>query len=158
MLDDGATILAFPGVFCNPTVVPPRVIWKMALPAMADACREIRGPVVMHHGGVRLAPFLEDYAELPNVAGFVVDARDSLSEAREKLGGMPLLLGNLDGPTLNEQTPDQLQAPCEGILADRAQDPHFILSTSGADVPWTTPPELIQVVCHTVQQSRKESI
>ncbi|MBF0551966.1 MAG: uroporphyrinogen decarboxylase family protein, partial [Deltaproteobacteria bacterium] len=155
LLDDGAAFLVFPAMFCNPTVMSPRVVQHLAMPAMTEAFREIRGPIVMHHGGNRLAPFIKDYTALPNVIGFVVDSRDSLAEAREGIGDTPVLLGNLDGPTFHQQSPEQLQVQCAGILADRAEDPHFILATSSADVSWDTPPELIQVVCQTVQDTGK---
>ncbi|MBF0552554.1 MAG: uroporphyrinogen decarboxylase family protein, partial [Deltaproteobacteria bacterium] len=158
LLADGAAFLALPDVFSNPTVMPRRVVRDLAMPALAASFGEIRGPIVIHHGGSRLAPFIRDYTGLPNVVGFVVDARDSLAEARQGLGVAPVLLGNIDGPTLHQASPEQLQARCARILADRAQDPHFILATSAADVAWDTSPELIQVVSRMVQESGKEGL
>ncbi|MBF0525320.1 MAG: uroporphyrinogen decarboxylase family protein [Deltaproteobacteria bacterium] len=158
LLGDGAAFLALPDVFSNPTVMPRRVVRDLAMPALAASFGEIRGPIVIHHGGSRLAPFIRDYTALPNVVGFVVDARDSLAEAREGLGAAPVLLGNIDGPTLHQQSPEELQVRCARILADRVQDPHFILATSAADVAWDTPPDMIQVVCRTVQENGKRGL
>jgi uroporphyrinogen decarboxylase len=154
LLQDGATFLAFPAVFCNPAIVPWRVIDQIALPVLRGALSEVQGPLVMHHGGMRLAPYLSRYLNLPNVAAFVIDGHDALAEARATLGAAPLLLGNLDGPTLDRHTPQALQARCRQILTDRVADPRFIFATSGPDVGWTTPPELIQTVCQTVQEFR----
>ncbi len=155
LLQEGATFLAFPAVFCNPQILPLRIIRQIALPVMEAAFREIRGPLVMHHGGMRLGPYLAHFTALPQVAAFVIDRHDPLAEARTVLGPAPLLLGNLDGPTLDQETPETVHARCRQILADRAADPRFILATSGPDVPYATPPELIQTVAQTVQAFRE---
>lgn len=39
-----------------------------------------------------------------------------------------------------------VESECRAVLADRRRDAHFILFTSGADVPLNTPPENINAM------------
>jgi uroporphyrinogen decarboxylase len=88
---------------------------------------------------------------LPNVVGFIPDPRDSLAEAREIVGPDPVLIGNIDGPTLDKKTAGEVTAACEALLHDRRRDPRFILCTTGPDVPWNTPPENIRALLRSVR-------
>ena len=100
-------------------------------------------------------PHLASYLGLPNVAGWVVDARDSLAEARQALGPGPVLLGNLEGPALEAKTPEAIFAECGRMLANRAGDPHFILATSQADLPFHTPPANLTAIRDAVRGFRR---
>ena len=150
MLADGATLIAATANFANPALVPPRVTLGIARPVMEAAFGAIQGPIILHHGGARLVPHLEGYLGLPNVAAYFVDAQDSLAEARQKLGKTPVLIGNLHAPSLDLETPESAHRQCQAILAERAGDPGFILGTSAADVPLTTPPEVLQAIVDAV--------
>ena len=146
MLKDGATIIGLSANFNSPTVVTEPVIQSLTRPSLEASFRNIQGPLVVHHGGCRLAPHLGSYLGLPNVVGWVVDARDSLAEARDALGPDSVLLGNLEGPALATKPPEFILAECQRILADRAGDPHFILATSQADIPYNTPLDHIAAI------------
>lgn len=146
LLSDGATMLVFPSLFCNPAIVTRKIVEEVAVPVYNQAFNEVKGPLVMHHGGARLVPFLEYYASLPNVVAFVVDARDSFPEAREKLGPTKVLLGNIDGPNLHRQAPGTIGDECAKLLADRSDDKHFILATSNGDVAYETPSDNIRAM------------
>jgi uroporphyrinogen decarboxylase len=136
MLGDGATLIATTANFANPTLVPPRVIQGLARPALTAAFGAIKGPVILHHGGPPLAPHLQHYLGLPRVAAYFIDSRDTFAEARQHLGESPVLIGNLDGPSLSRETPESIRGQCEAILADRAGDGRFLLGSSGAESPW----------------------
>lgn len=153
LLDDGATILAFPNI-CNSEIVTPKIAREVAVPVYHEAFNEVKGPIVMHNVGARALSFLEYYVSLPNVIGFVLDSRDTFSEAREKVGSNKVLLGNIDGPTLDKQDAEKVRDECERILADRSGDMHFILSTCGPDVAYDTPPENI----HAMLQAAKNHV
>ena len=151
LLSDGAAILAFPGVFCTPAVIPLRLVQGVILPVLRTALQQLRGPLVWHHGGNPLARHLEVVQGLPNVIGYALDSQDSLAQARATLGEGPVLLGNLDGPSLDHRAPEDLYQQCRSILADRAGDPHFILASSAADIPLGTPLETLRAVTEAVQ-------
>jgi uroporphyrinogen decarboxylase len=156
LLDAGAAFIAFPMMFTNPALLYKKLIDEVVLPAVESAFSEIKGPVIFHHGGNRLVPGVEDYLKLSNVAGFVIDHRDSLAEAREILGPDRLLLGNLNGISLSAGTTEVAVAKVNSILEDRKEDPRFIFATTASDVVWDTPPERIQAIADTIR-SREES-
>ena len=146
LLDDGASFIALPIMFSNPQVLFPRMITEVILPALARSFSQVKGPIVFHHGGNPMLPLLGEYLGLPNVAGYAVDHRDSLRDARHLLGSDRLLLGNLSGPTLSRMPIDLVLGTVDRILEDRRGDRRFIFASSGADIPISTPPELLRAI------------
>jgi uroporphyrinogen decarboxylase len=110
----------------------------------------VRGPIVFHHGGNPMVPFLTTISTLPGVVGYAVDHRDSLAEARTILGPERVLLGNLNGPPLAKLAPHKVLEKVDNILEDRRDDPRFIFLNAGADIPLSTPPELLQAVSRRI--------
>ena len=155
LLADGASFIGLTTVFSNPKILLPKMIDVVILPALVRAFNEIKGPIVFHHGGNPMLPYLEDYLSLPNVVAYAVDHRDSLSKARSILGPNRLLLGNLNGLTLPKIPVYKVLENVDRILMDRKDDPCFIFSTSAADVPYDTPPEIIQAISDQIRASSR---
>ncbi len=151
LLADGATFIGLPTMFSNPQILYPKLIDGVILPALARALSEVKGPIVFHHGGNPMVPFLQDYLTLPNVAAYAIDHRDSLAQARKILGPDRLLLGNLYGPTLNRRPLHKVLQNVDRILEDRQDDPCFIFLTAGADVPYDTPAELLKAISEKIR-------
>lgn len=143
MFEDGMDFLALPMMFTNPRLVFEQTIDEVIVPALAEMFGKLKGPVVFHHGGNPLAAHLRHYRDLPNVAGYVLDARDDFAVARRSVGEKVLLLGNLDGPSLGKIGTSQALARARQILEERDSDRHFVFATSSADVAWDTPLETI---------------
>lgn len=148
---DGADFIGLATMATSPRVLFPKLIDTVILPALERSFQELIGPVVFHHGGNPMAGLLKSYLDLPNVAGFLVDHRDSLAEARALLGPERLLLGNLNGPTLSKTPMARVLQTVDTILKDRADDPFFIFSTSAADVPLDTPAELLRIISEKIR-------
>jgi len=152
----GAHIIVLPLMFCNPGIITEKIIQKKIIPLLMDVFKEIQGPIVCHHGGARLSPFIEYFSSLPNIAAFLLDSRDNFSEARSKIGDQQVLMGNIDGPGLAKLTTNEITHKCTEILRDRQNDPHFILGTSNADIMLSTPPENIHAIFQSVKEFQKE--
>jgi uroporphyrinogen decarboxylase len=150
MLKDGATALALTANMANRFMVPGPVVEALGRAALAQALPAIPGPIILHHGGCPLLPYLSDFTGHPNVVGYVLDAGEDLGAARAVLGAGPLLLGNLGGPALAGLRPEEVQVLCNRALAQRGGDQQFILATCGADIPLDTPPECIAVLTDAV--------
>lgn len=146
LLADGADFIALPIMFTHPSLLYRKLIDELILPTLHRSFQEVKGPIVFHHGGNPIVPLLNDYLNLPNVAAFAVDHRDSLSEARSIIGPNRLLLGNLNGPNLSRLPIDNILDKVNDILTDRNNDPCFVFSTSAADVPWATQPATIKAI------------
>lgn len=143
MLDDGATALALTANLANPFMVPPEGVGALGRASLEQALGQLPGPVILHHGGCPLLAHLASFQGLPNTVAYVLDAGEDLAAARAKLGAGPLLLGNLSGPALADQSPGEVAALCGRALAQADGDHQFILATSGADIPLETPPECV---------------
>ncbi len=139
----GATFIVLPCPFVNPRIVTRAMAEQLISTVLSPAFAQVNGPLVIHSGGAPLAPFINLFAGLPNVIGFVLNHGDSVAEARQKIGPEPLLIGNIEGPELVDQTPAQIEADCMALLQNAQDDPRFILGTSGADVRFDTPVEHI---------------
>lgn len=152
LLSDGADLLMFPCNFSNPEIVTEKILKEIAIPLYQEAFSEIQGPLIIHHGGARIAPFLAHYNALPNVVAFTIDPRETFSDARQKVGPNRLLIGNIDGPNLYRKAPETIREECENLLADRCDDRYFIMATSNTDVAYDTPAANI----HAMIQAAKD--
>lgn len=155
LLEDGAAFICLPTMFANPQILYPQLIDTLILPALNEAFKEVNGTIIFHHGGNPLVPYLDKYLSLSNVAGFAVDHRDSLDKARELIGSGRLLLGNICGPTLSRIPMKKVLERVDFILDNRKDDSRFIFSTSAADIPWNTPPELIKEIAQKICAYRR---
>ena len=151
LLAEGAALVIVPVAFANPTIVTREMAAQIAVPVLREAYSQVDGPLVLHSAGAPLSPFLDLLAGLPNVVGFVLNHGDSFAEARARVGSQPMLLGNIDGPTLHAREPDEIAAECRKVLLDRRDDPRFILGTSAADIGFDTPVENIRAVRRAAQ-------
>ncbi len=142
----GATFLASPVMMVNPVFVDSAQAEKLVKPLLHEAFARLGGPIVFHHCGNAIAAILHLYKDLPNLAGFVLDERDSFIQAREILGPDMLLLGNLNGPQFGRRKPEDLERRAKALLADRQADPKFIFATSAADIPYDTDPSVLVAI------------
>ena len=101
----------------------------------------------------RILDHLQLCSGLSNVAGFLLDPRDSLSEAREILGPQRLMLGNVNGPGLARMQPDKAYASVSTLLADRASDRNFVFASSHADILYDTGPDTLLAVRKAVMDA-----
>jgi len=147
----GANFLVSPVMMSNPAIIHPELADRTILPILKDAFARSPGPIVFHHGGNRLSRSLDRLKGLPNIAGYVIDERDTLTVSRRTLGAAPLLLGNLSGPHFSRRSPAEISERTTRVLRDREQDPNFILASSNADIPYDTDPDCIVAVRKAVE-------
>lgn len=147
----GASFLVSPVMMTSPALIAPALAERTIIPLIRTAFSRLKGPIVFHHGGNRLAPYIGMVRDLPNVAGFALDERDSFAEAREVVGPETLLLGNLSGPHLSRRTVESIAAKTRALLLERKDDRKFIFATSNADIPWETDPEVLVALRRTVE-------
>lgn len=152
MLDLGASCIFTPASFSNPTIITKKIAKDILVPELHKAYSKVKGPIVFHHGGARLIPFLEILHDLPNVVGFVLDPRDSFGEARSIIGNELAIMGNLNGPMLLKAKPNVIEQWVLQLLDNRKDDPKYIMTTSNADIPYDTPIENIQIILKTIKK------
>jgi len=152
MLEAGAACIVTPIMCCNPHILNPELARTTVLPALREAFATAPGPVVFHHGGNPLSPYLALFTDLPNVLGFVLDDRDSFVQARQVLGPGHLLMGGLSGPHMSARKPEDIRLRVKQALDDRREDARFILASSHADVPLDTPLENLLAVRDAVRE------
>jgi uroporphyrinogen decarboxylase len=143
LLAAGADFVGTPVAFGNTTLVTRSQAEQVILPVLRRAFADVKGPIVFHHAGGSLGAYLSLYADLPNVAGYLMDETDSLADARRDVGPGKLLLGGLNATGLAGAQPRAVLDRATRILEERAADPLFFLATSGADVPWQTEPAVL---------------
>lgn len=149
---DGADMLILPSALLNPTIVTREIVERTVLPVLKRAFSMVQVPIVIHHTGARFCSFLDLYADLPNVAGVVLDHRDDFITARGKVGDKMVLIGGIDGPSLRRSSPKAITDHCKSILEKLRTDRRYILATSAADVAYDTPKECI----HAVKRATEE--
>ena len=93
LLAEGADCLVMPATFFSSKVITRQIAESLTVPVLHKAFAEVKGPIVLHHGGSPIVPFMDICSSLPNVIGYVVDNTDDMSEAREKIGDGPTIMG-----------------------------------------------------------------
>lgn len=151
-LQEGADFVVVPVIFSNPDFLTQDLIQKETLQYYKTAFSQINGPIVLHHGGAKMNNFISYFADLPNVAAFVIDYKDGFPEARKEIGERPVLIGNLDGPNLWRFDPDQMKKVCLHKKEQMTGAGKIILGTSNADVAYDTPLETLQALYTFVEE------
>lgn len=141
LLAAGSAFVVLPAMFANPSIVTREIIAATAIPVLRESFAQVNGPMVIQSGGVRIGPFLDLFADLPNVTAAVVNDGEDLAEARRAAGPELTLIGNLEGPALIHRTPEEIQADCLRVLRECQADPYFILGSTGVDIAIDTPVE-----------------
>jgi uroporphyrinogen decarboxylase len=139
LLAEGADFLAMPMAFTTPRILTRHLVENQIVPLLREVFVEIKGPLYLHHTGTTYNKFIDLLADLPNVQGFITDERDDLQESREKIGPHKVLFSGLNGPEIDNHTPQEIFGKVTAVLQDRADDPYFIFTLSGPDVPFNTP-------------------
>jgi len=147
----GASFLVSPVMMTSPAFMNPALAEQTIIPLIRTAFSRLKGPIVFHHGGNRLSPYIGMVRDLPNVAGFALDERDSFAEARAVVGPDVLLLGNLSGPHFSRRTVESITEKTRAILIERKDDRKFIFATANADIPWDTDPEVLVALRRTIE-------
>ncbi len=148
----GAAFLVMPIMMISPSFVDQALADRILKPLLREAFERTPIPVVFHHGGNRITPNLKIYKDLPNLAGFALDEKDSFREARDILGPGPVLMGNMSGPHVSRRPPADVEGRIRALLADRNTDRRYILASSGADIPYDTDPEILSSIRRILEE------
>lgn len=152
LVDEGADLIIMPSPFTIPTVVTREIAASYAKPILEKVFSQLDIPLFLHHvGSKHSTKFIDIFADLPHLAGFVVDHRDSLALAREKAGPTNLLLSGLDGPNFDRYSRDEAEKKTLEILSDRSDDPGFIFTLTGPDVSYNASLENLRAVKRVVE-------
>lgn len=149
--ESGASFIVMPSLFTNPSVITKSIALHFQ-DILQVGFSQTKGALFLHEGGARLIPFLEIFKSLPHVVGMLINRDDDLTVARDLLGGNLVLAGNFEGPDLPEMSTEEISLKVKNIINNRADDPHFILASSGADIPYDTPIEKIRMIKKTLEK------
>ena len=151
LLSAGATCIVAPASFSNPTIITYQIAKNVLVPQMRIQFAKINGPIVFHHGGARLLPFLDLLQNMPNVIGYVLDPRDNFTDVRTIIGKDPLVMGNFNGPLLLKSNAKTVETICTTLLESMKHDDKFVLATSNADIPFDTPLDNLKTISKTIK-------
>lgn len=146
LLSAGAACIVTLANFSNPTIITRKIAEETMIPVLKENYAQINGPIIFHHGGPDIIPFLDLYPKLPNLAGVVISPKDSFEETRKIAGNDLTIFGNINGPLLWKATPKIIEKWTNNIIENRKDDSRFIFASSNSDVPYDTPLENIKVI------------
>ncbi len=146
LLAAGADGLIFVESMSSAEIMPRLMFETKLLPSIAKTISDFQGPIMFHHGGGSLNHVIDLVPGLPNVVGALVGSKDSLADARKRVGPDFLLAGNLDNLGFAAAGSSELYAQSLSCLDKGARRGHFMLANSGADIPLATAPETIRAM------------
>lgn len=150
----GASCIVTFANFSNPTIITRKIAVETMIPVLQKYYSRLKGPVIFHHGGPDILPFLDLYLKLPNLVGLVISPKDSFEDARKIAGQEIALLGNINGPLLLKANLETVNRWTENLLKSRKSDHRFILASSNADVPLETPLINLKAISRLVKHFR----
>ncbi|HPN83651.1 MAG TPA: uroporphyrinogen decarboxylase family protein [Spirochaetota bacterium] len=142
---DGAGMIVMPCGFASPSMVTREIVTRFSRPWLETSLRDLPIPVIFHHGGAPCNQHLDLLSGLPGVPAILIDERDDPLCARS-MTGTTVILGGPQGPAFHQRPAESIRRICSGILEKMRTDRHFILATSGPDIPWDTPPDRIDAL------------
>lgn len=151
LLRAGASALAMTGAFASPSIVPTDIVLHLMRPALEQSLENLGGAVLFIHGGATQISRLSELASLPSVEAFGLEETDSFVEARRALGDSPVLSWGPNGSRLPSLNADAIRKHCLHKLESVKDDRRIMLSNSGVDIPWNTPPENIHALREAVE-------
>jgi uroporphyrinogen decarboxylase len=113
------------------------------LPHVQKVFAQVKAPLIFHHAGGRIGHILDLIVTLPHLVGIAVGSRDDLTVARELIGDELLLLGNLDGLQFAHASADSIHAQAIHCFEKGNHRGRFALMNAGADIPLSTPVEVL---------------
>lgn len=149
---DGARVLAMPMGFFTRDVTTRNLVTDFALPAMREALSRVDLPLVFHHTGSTFFEYLDLLDSLPSVAGFTMDIRDDLREARRRVRKERILFAGLDGPTLHTMSPEAIRAQTLELLETSRGDNRFVPFATGTDIDLNTPVDCLGAMRQAVEE------
>jgi uroporphyrinogen decarboxylase len=141
LIDAGVDGLIVPEGMATVEIATRELFLEQLLPHLRATLEMVQGPVIFHHTGGHIGHVLDLLPGLPNLVAVVIGPRDSLTEARRLLGPDVTLLGNLDNVRFHTMTPEEVHRQCMACLETAVPAGRYILSHSGPDIPFDTPPE-----------------
>lgn len=154
MLECGADVIIDFASLANTAMVTEDLAKDVVYPTFESAYSQIKGGIVLHHGGSKIGRYIDIYKGLPNLLGFVIDQRDDLEDAMKRVNPGQIVLGNVPSANLEVMTPEQIDRYCN-VLLERMEDrKNFVLFTSGADVPVSVEEENIAAIINAASHGR----
>ncbi len=141
LVEAGVNALVIPEGMAAVEITPRQMFVDRFLPHLRKTLAMVECPVIFHHTGGRIEHVLDLLPGLPRLAGVVISSKDDLSTARRLLGPELTLLGNLDNMELPAMSAEEVRRQSMECLCSEAANDHFILSSSGPDIPLNTPLE-----------------
>ncbi|MFI0376912.1 MAG: uroporphyrinogen decarboxylase family protein, partial [Candidatus Thiodiazotropha sp.] len=152
LIAEGADFICMPAAFTTPKIMTRHLVENHTVPILKEVLPEIKKPIYLHHAGAAYNEFLDLLADLPNVEGFITDERDVLRESRTKIGPTTVLMSGLNGVNMDRTTPEEIYDRVKAILHDRIEDPHFVFTLTGPDIPFNTPLENLTAVSDAIRE------
>ncbi|MHA1733064.1 MAG: uroporphyrinogen decarboxylase family protein [Promethearchaeota archaeon] len=110
------------------------------------------GYVNLFHMDTDWGPFLHYFAELPRSGRYIFHLENtSIERARDIVGHLGPLMGNLDTKTTVFGTPKRVRARVSELIREVGADGRFILS-AGCHLPPDTPVENVLAIIETVER------
>jgi len=151
LFNAGASVIVMPAVFVNPKIITLEIANNFQS-TLDRAFAKTKGPLILHSGGAKIIPFLEIFKQISNVAGFVINSDDRLESARANLTSNHVIIGNIEGPDLEQMDKTAVATITKNICSSFGRDPNFIFGSSAADIPFNTPIGNIKIIKETIEK------
>ncbi len=144
----GATAIVYFDPVSSPTILSRDVFLRTGFGVAEAVIARLNGPAGIHLASARVLPILDDLVR----AGAVVvssSAEEDLGAAKEAARNRVALLGNLNGITMRNWTPDQAALAVKKAIAQAGRGGGFLLGDLHGEIPLQVPDTVLEAVAQT---------
>jgi len=150
-LDAGATAICYFDPVSSATQTAPEMYRRTGLRVAKRTLARIHGPTATHLASGRALPIIDDIASTgTSIVG--VSAVEDLAVIKNTCKGKLTVLGNLNGITMRNWTPQQAEAAVKDAIARAGPGGGFILSDNHGEIPWQVPESVLLAVSQAVKK------
>ena len=144
-LKAGATAICYFDPASSTTIMTPQQYRYIGKVIASRVLPRIKGPVATHFASGRALPIITDVADTGS-AIVCVSVLEDLAEVKVAAAGRMTVLGNLDGISMRNWTPEQAESAVRQAISKAGRGGGFILSDNHGEIPWQVSEDVLEAI------------
>ena len=149
-LEAGATMICYLDPVSSPTIISRELYLETGFKIAKETFSKIKGPTGTHFSTGRVLPIIDDVAQTGTLI-LAAGSLEDLSELKNACRNKITLLGNLNGNTMQNWTPEQAETIVKDAIAKAGPGGGFILANH-LTIPFNVPEKVMLSISDAVEK------
>ena len=149
-LEAGATMICYLDPVSSPTIISRELYLETGFKIAKETISKINGPTGTHLAAGRALPIIDDIAQTGTVV-LAVSSMEDLFELKNACRNKIAILGNLNGISMCNWTPEQTETIVKDSIAKAGPGGGFILANDH-EIPFQVPEKILLSISDSVEK------